>query len=413
MAIPWLFLGVELLAVYPLHILMDDFPAAMIVVILNALTVELFLLKQQRSMSITLTVAFFLRLLAAIFDSITLNLSNMNSDCLGYFDAAKVFAEGHEATYGWMYSRLLGVAFRFAGSSRFLAEYINVILGLTTIWILYKSLILISIDKRKIYFAVWVISVFPYSIYSSCVTYRETIIATFVALSVYFALKWYLRQKWKNMFLCFASIAIASTFHAGVVVMSLGFALLFTMYSYQTNRFAVNKKSIISLGLFLSAFALVVLVFPEVFFAKLSNMSEESIVTQVNWNYGGSAYLSWLHPNSLLQVIIASPLKLLYFLFSPLPGDWRGIVDIVTFLIDGCVYLYCIYYTLKNYKESKYRHFIAAIFIGWIITALVFGLGTWTAGTAIRHRNKIFMVLLLITVMSSVRNDKERAQDKI
>ncbi len=412
MYMPWLVMIIEVLLLTPFHFMIGEFPNDALIVLINVFAVEVFILKQDKKIMLPMLAAFSLRLMAMVYDLSTLSLSHMNGDTIGYYNTAVQWMNGQAPSnvYG-LYSQLIGYIFRITGDSRLLVEYLNVLMGISIVWILYKCMCMCAVRKSISGVAVWILSVFPYSIYSSCVTYRETIIAMFVALSVYFALNWYLYQKWSNMFLCFASLAFASAFHAGVVVMSLGYALLFTMYSYRTDRFALNKKSIISLGLFISAFVLIVMVFPEIFFTKLNGISEESIITQVNWNYGGSAYLSWLNPNSLAQVIIASPLKLFYFLFSPLPDNWRGIVDIGTFLIDSMAYIVCVIYLCRNFKTSKYEHFIVSVFLGWLANAFVFGLGTWTAGTAIRHRNKIFMVLLLITAMSTVKKDKESVKE--
>ena len=399
---------INVLLLTPFHLMFREFPNDVVIVLINIFAVEVFIFRLDKKIMWPMLIAFSLRLLSMAYDLFTLNLSNINGDTLGYYNTAVQWMNGQAPpnVYG-LYSKLVGYIFRITGDSRLLVEYLNVIMGLTIVWILYKCMCMCLVKKSIVNMLVWVLAIFPYSIYSSCVTYRETVIATLVAMSVYFALKWYLYQKWNNALFCLAYLACASAFHAGVIVISVGYALLFTMYSYQSNKFTVNKKSIISLILFICLFLVIVVAFPEIFLNKLSGMSEESIVTQVNYNYGGSAYLSWLNPNSLAQVIIASPLKLFYFLFSPLPNDWRGIVDIGTFLIDSMAYIICVIYLCRNFKTSKFKYFIVSVFLGWIITAFVFGLGTWTAGTAIRHRNKIFMVLLLLTAMSSVKEDKE------
>ena len=80
-----------------------------------------------------------------------------------------------------------------------------------------------------------------------------------------------------------------------------------------------------------------------------------------------------------------------------MPWDWRGLKDIGAFLVDSLVYVVCLCYVFKNYKYSENRKLVLALLLGFFATAFVFGVGTWNAGTAIRHRNKIFSVLLLMT----------------
>lgn len=126
-------------------------------------------------------------------------------------------------------------------------------------------------------------------------------------------------------------------------------------------------------------------------------------MNQFNYEIGGSAYLSEITVRSLRDTIIFLPLKLIYFLFSPLPTNWRGLIDIIPFFIDSIWYFICLYYIVRRLKKTPYHCFVLAIGIGWLATAFVFGIGTWTAGTAIRHRNKIFAVLLMLVAASSFR----------
>ncbi|MEG0339736.1 MAG: hypothetical protein RR573_07440, partial [Oscillospiraceae bacterium] len=136
---------------------------------------------------------------------------------------------------------------------------------------------------------------------------------------------------------------------------------------------------------------------------------KEVIMNQFNISYGGSVYLKWLRAQTPLQAILFSPIKMFYLMLSPLPSGWRGLKDIVSFCADSLAYAYLLFNIIKNRKKSDYTSFITAMLIGVLLVIFVFGIGTWTAGTAIRHRNKIFAVIL----MSCKKREKSHIKGEI
>jgi hypothetical protein len=111
----------------------------------------------------------------------------------------------------------------------------------------------------------------------------------------------------------------------------------------------------------------------------------------------GSRYLAALRITSIPTFIFYSPIKWLFYMFSPLPTNWRGVSDIAAFLLDGCVHLACFWMSIKCISYLKMANnngnlnmmirIIRTGFWAVILCGFVFGLGTSTAGTAIRHRS--------------------------
>ena len=97
-----------------------------------------------------------------------------------------------------------------------------------------------------------------------------------------------------------------------------------------------------------------------------------------------------------IVALLVAPLKMFYFMFSPIPLDWRGFGDIASFMFDSSIYVFLvgatIYGLFKSDMPLRNKIFIL-LFIG--ITVLVYSYGTQTAGTAMRHRNKIIPLLLI------------------
>ena len=75
-------------------------------------------------------------------------------------------------------------------------------------------------------------------------------------------------------------------------------------------------------------------------------------------------------------------------------------MDIITFLIDSLFYLFVFYYFFKHRKSFKYNNkLIFILFISIAVAAIVYGIGVSNAGTAMRHRQKLtplFIILLAV-----------------
>ena len=133
---------------------------------------------------------------------------------------------------------------------------------------------------------------------------------------------------------------------------------------------------------------------------------------------GGSSYLKNFEISSFADFLIFAPLKLIYFIFSPMPYDVRGLGDLIAILIDSSIYYFLIFKIFKNRKivsNNKFRAFPKVFFILFLIVSLGFSFGTETSGTAMRHRAKIFPALLVAVVFiesikgtkNSIWNDKQ------
>ena len=110
----------------------------------------------------------------------------------------------------------------------------------------------------------------------------------------------------------------------------------------------------------------------------------------------GSAYLQWIDVSSPIQAIVFAPLRMFYFLYSPIPFDWRGMMDIIAFLLDSTIYIFLSFKIITN--NIYYRHdrtLVLFVVISFLAATFLFAFGTIASGTAIRHRAKILSLLLI------------------
>jgi len=137
---------------------------------------------------------------------------------------------------------------------------------------------------------------------------------------------------------------------------------------------------------------------------------ELAFIAKVNTDVqGGSAYLTWINPDSTTQALLFSPLKMFYFLFSPIPLDWRGIGDIFGFCLDSSIHFFLFFIIISGMKYIKYKRdntLVKFFVISALITAFIYAYGVSTAGTAMRHRTKIVPVLIVAAAISYSYKDK-------
>lgn len=371
------------------------------------------ILKLPKHIIVPIALSFSISIAGVFFDNYTMLLSEFSSDVAGYYEYGVRCMENLSDTgvYG-VYSQFLGVLFRFTGPSLLIAAYTNTLLGLAAKYIFFKCMHTVKIEVRQQGFFMWVFSLFPYSLYNSMVAYREQMIITFLMLSLLFLLKWTIEPKMKHQILSFAFLLCASAFHAGVIIVGIGYGMVFAFYSPARKRMLFKKSTIRFLVGILAAMVLIVFSNPDLFLAKfLGAMKDESaIINKFNMSTGSSSYLTWIDATSILQVIMFSPLKVLYFWISPVPFDWRGIADVITFCIDSCTYIITWLLLLKNMRKVPNKSLLTALLIGVFLSSVAFGIGTWNAGTAMRHRNKLFGVLMVL--MAICRSDMSKLKSE-
>ena len=58
-------------------------------------------------------------------------------------------------------------------------------------------------------------------------------------------------------------------------------------------------------------------------------------------------------------------------------------------------------------KESTNKKTILFLLVGILGSIVIFGVGTYTAGAAMRHRHKLFYIIVIIYILCKNINNKE------
>jgi hypothetical protein len=367
--------------------------------------------------------AFLARLLFLIWDVYARDIfifPNSGGDVGMYYGAAVRISENinllMEPNRAGIFGKIMGTLFFIIGPQRMFAQYINVIVGLFVIITIYKMMDLLDISPSIRKTILLIAAFFPNSLIMSAIFLREIIPTFLVSLSLFYFLLWYKNQAILNIVISLIMLVTAAIFHSGVIGIFVGFAFFFLFYKRENNKFMFSTQTIVAFVVVggIAYFAATQL--GNVMFKKFKGAEEmEDIYTQANSRLGESAYLTEMTINNPAQFIMYGPIKAFYFLTAPLPMNWRGGMDIFSFFFDSLIYFITLWFIWKNWWAFKYRK---PLIIGLILTligiAFIFGIGVSNAGTAIRHRQKIIpLMLILLAVMMDEKSKYKAALFKL
>lgn len=344
------------------------------------------------------------------------NLPNSGTDSEVYYYYA-IQISNYESftdffTRGGIYSFINGVLFYLIGPQRIVGQYLNVLFGLNLIILINKIFDLLNINEKNKFYSILIISLFPNSLIISGIFLRESILSFLTTLSLYFFTLWFKNNKNRFLFYTVITILLASLFHSGMLSLLLGFLFPFLFYSSERKRFYFAEKTLITFFFFLVIFFIIYFRFSDLLMMKFNRIEEiGDYYNTINLRLGGSAYLRNLRIDSPLLLFLFGPIKFIYFYISPLPFDWRNILDAITFFLDSLLYLIVIikifYFFIKEKNFYSQKEYIISLILVIIMTAIIFGSGVGNTGSALRHRYKFISIFIILFGLLSKNNKLE------
>ncbi len=430
MILPWLILIIEILLFFIIKPFTNDPDFFATVLIAINIPIVLFVfIRYMKEAFLLLLIGLFLRLFTMYWDIYANDiflLPNSGEDSVGFYLAAVSISENlgflRGEIYGGLYSKILGIVLYLGPESRILLQYINVLLGIFTIMLVYKIMTQLKVDLQYKKILLLVMVFFPSSIILSSILLREAFITFLITLSFAYFLQWIFKGDLKNAVLSITALIIGGLFHSGVIIIFIGYFFMFLFYRPQKKKFQTSRETVFVFSALLLSIVYLTSLEPEQipFLAKYTHALEttENLYEITTDGRGGSSYLDTLVINNPIQLILYSPLKMFYFYISPLPMDWRGLKDIITFTADSMFYGVLFLYPVFNYRKLIKGDPVAiSLFIMLLAATFTFGIALNNTGTAMRHRNKLFyLIILLFSISIQKRNnnklESERKLDK-
>lgn len=417
MKLIWIVYIIEVLIVSIFKPIINDFEViGLIMLLVHLICTTTILLTSENKYKKILLLAYYVRILTLIFDlygrSIFV-LPNSGADSEDYYQSAFYISENLSRLGTQrlgIYADFKGILLNLIGPNRIFSQYFNVVLSISVMGILISIMQELKVSSNRIKKLLLVYALFPNNVIISSLFLRESIIIFLVAVSLYHFIKWFNKNRVLDSLLSVIYIFIGMAFHSGVVGVLAGYLIGFLFYQKNKGKFIITFKTIISFLALLILMLVSYNAFGDYLFRKFGDISNtKNIYITANrvLESAGSLYLQNLEINGLLDMIIKGPIKAVYFLFSPMPLDWRGIFDIISFFLDSSFYLFTLIYAMNGLKKNNRNKNLSIILIISILaTSYIFGIGVSNAGTAIRHRQKIISLFIILLSISGNTTEK-------
>lgn len=396
------------------HLLPHDFGYAASDIFLGAiLTLFVFVstsrLKMTNMIKRLVLVAFFTRLLLAliaVYGKGTFAYFLVNVDDI--YSAALRFFAGDFSFWYTNYTPFLYALFQFTGPDRIAPTLVNILL-----WFLGFFAIQAAsgdfYDPRARYF-VLLYMFLPNELLFSIKVAREAIIWSSLMLSFCFLLKWMRTGKMKCFFGAMLMVLPAFLMHHGNVAMWISIFLIYIFWSPKKQEWRlINRK----IYLIVIAAMLAAPLYGKVFVGGYGAVTSlRSILDHFTshasrgaiYYSGRAAYInSDITYRNPIQFLANTLYLSLYFWISPTPRFWSSPLDMVGFALDTlpwAIFYFCYFKAIKA-KGSDRRAFAGVVIA--VMFTLVYGWGTFNAGTAMRHRGQLLGVMTMAAMVAANR----------
>lgn len=351
----------------------------------------------------TLFAALLIRLLFAVIQAYTsINLPGAGVDSatfekngwqfteywLGRIELEQVRIRG-----AFLYPLSIGIIYYIFGRVPLIPQYMNVLLGFATVYLIYLHTYLLTKSRKKSHIALCISAFFPTLIIFSAILLREAIIIFFLVLSFYLLILWLERGNNHYLISSFLAVAVVSVLHGTLIFIGVIHLILIAFHTFKYGRVSINYRQII-IGILLIAAAYL---FIEFFVSykmpdnPLNLFSLEHFQKYVGERkVGRTQYLQELIPHSYFDILWQTPIRAIYFLYTPFPGMIENIFDLLLFF-EVLLYLMMSIYAFIGIWKLYKRNRLTAVSILFIALALItmYSWGTVNYGTAWRHRAKV------------------------
>jgi hypothetical protein len=332
-------------------------------------------------------------------------LPGSGRDTENFHNAAINFALYNTHASGYEY--VVGMIYKLFGIMRPMAQYLNLLMSISTIIITIKIMNLLDINENIKYKVILILAFIPNYLITSVILLRESLMICLLALSLFHFICWWKNNNLINFILSIAFVLIASIFHSGVIANALVYILFFMICNNKERKMKLNFNTIVFGTIVLAGLLFVYNNYYDTFFGKFGAVQDVSDITnrtELAESGGSMYYVGGSDSKTFLGMIKYSPIRMFYFLASPLPWQWRGSSDIIAFAFSGLFYIACIINAIKALRISnKNRNIIIFGLMLSLFSSLIFGWGVSNSGTALRHRDKFlinYVVMLAVSLDS-------------
>jgi len=390
-------------------------PILLIVMVSFVLIYDLSRVK--RRISIVIAGGYVFRVFFLFWDVYFSNifaLPGSGADSKVFYSLGRRFAQGETIEFEKNFVSVVGTLLKFTGENRLYAQFILMLFSILAIFYMYKTMELMNVGEdaevRALIFACFL----PNFASLSSIFLRESIIFFSVSASVYHFTKWFKSSGLSNLLKSMLFCIIACLMHGGCVALIAGYLIVMFLYDRNAQTYRITAGNTIICIVAFAVFLFVFNNYGDTLFGKVRNVESLSDIGST-YDEGGSSYAKYVgDTTSIGRMLMFTVPRLAFFLFSPMPWMVRGINDIIAILFSSLFYLVVIVKSVKNikcYTDPKRKNYVIALLIICLAVAFVFSMGTTNAGTALRHRDKV--IALYIVLISLYKDESSYSLERI
>lgn len=313
------------------------------------------------------------------------------------------------------YVYILFYLMQMVGLQRILAQFLNLLLGVSSIFIAFSAVKKLNISVTSANLMITLAMLMPNFMFLNVVLLREAFIVFFITISIYLFIVWFKKDSLFILILSFIALLGAAHFHRASIAVAGGYVVTYIFYDRKNNSFKPRPFSIVAATIMLVLYLIVNAVPGIAIFAAFQDLTIDHFIdfaTETRPDLLGEAGYRAFIPlgNPYLEFVVNSPIRMLYLIFSPMPWYWRNMGDIIAFVLVSIPYMVFYFMTIRylilNKKRSENKNLIIALLITSMFSIWVFSWGTRNAGTAMRHRDKFLMQhIIMLTLTLKTKED--------
>jgi len=323
---------------------------------------------------------------------------NFNRSALEILDANNSIASILSSDFN-LFPKLVAIIYYLFGNDITLIYFYVFGISIITQIYIYKTTLLLtnnSYSSQKIAL-LWMI--WPIEFIFSITFLREIPTQCLFIMSVYHFTLFLKQNRFRNLLIALLLSILATLMHSGMI------AIMFVyLFIWATKGEQISNILKIGLGVVLIV-TLLASPLGELMITKFKNIDSIEDVIAVQTVRGNTNYVSTV-PTSTLGLFLQLPYRIIMFAISPLPWQIFSMETLIAWLVDGILQLFMWYkifqYSFKYKPASRFARTFKRTFLFVIFsTYMLFALGTNNYGTAMRHRVKLFpMIILLLPILS-------------
>ena len=366
-----------------------------------------------------LFAGFFIRISIIVLEMVLgLQIEHLLNlgDSHAFVDQAVRMLEHEKVNATTKYPYYLKVLFYFFGNNIYIVQLINIVLTTIANYVICETLVYMRINKQAVMIVAIVLSAAPFFVIYNTVVLREALYIYLLSRAFALYVQWIYEKKMSKFVLSCALVLVCAVLHDVYFAVFLAYVMDFSLYLFKRKSGVGLVTMLVMIIVFLS-----VLKVGRVGYLDYNSLSGalrsiEVVLTRHISAGGNSLYLKSLnYTGKMWQLILYTPIRMVYFFLSPMPWDCVRIKDIVAFVCDSLLHLVFLVQSLilliahKRYRIGRmenYREYDRVLVLFCFIiyaTALVFAWGTTTAGTAIRHRSSILCIEMALVALITHR----------